>query len=307
MQLWKIIHSSVCGKTHILENIPNQDAIAVFPKVPDLINPPFICSIADGHGGKKYCFSDVGSSFAVKCANSVIFESVFNGEWNLDSINNQIIRESIGKKIVEEWKREVMNHYIHNAPYSLIVEKQPVKYSLPINEYSAYKMYGSTLISFFLYNDFLVILQLGDGDVLILFDDDKVVNPLIKSDELIANVTFSLSLPAAWKNFNIKVISLGNKNGEYYPPISCILVSTDGYSNSFSEYNGFMKVILDIREEVLSHPNGVIAGIDDINEMLPEWLNETSSQGSGDDISLVIACNVNCLESLKKIRNGSYE
>ncbi len=61
-----------------------------------------------------------------------------------------------------------------------------------------------------------------------------------------------------------------------------IIVSTDGYSNSFSTEKGFLKVGTDLVEMML------VDGVGIIEENLREWIDDTSSHGSGDDTSVSI-------------------
>jgi serine/threonine protein phosphatase PrpC len=59
-----------------------------------------------------------------------------------------------------------------------------------------------------------------------------------------------------------------------------ILLSTDGYANSFQDDSGFLKAARDIWEILRSD------GKDYVQKHLEEWLNETSEGGSGDDITV---------------------
>jgi serine/threonine protein phosphatase PrpC len=59
-----------------------------------------------------------------------------------------------------------------------------------------------------------------------------------------------------------------------------ILLSTDGYANSFKDDSGFLKAARDIWEILR------FDGKDYVQKHLEEWLNETSEGGSGDDITV---------------------
>ena len=61
-----------------------------------------------------------------------------------------------------------------------------------------------------------------------------------------------------------------------------ILLSTDGYANSFSDEAGFLRVGTDILEQIHTH------GVDWVKKSLHEWLCTATKQGSGDDITLGI-------------------
>jgi hypothetical protein len=59
-----------------------------------------------------------------------------------------------------------------------------------------------------------------------------------------------------------------------------ILLSTDGYANSFQNDTGFLKAARDIWGMLRSE------GRDYVQRHLEEWLNQTSEGGSGDDITV---------------------
>ncbi len=138
--------------------------------------------------------------------------------------------------------------------------------------------YGSTLLAVLASPDFLLFLQLGDGDILVVADDGTVTRPIPKDARLMANETTSLCTPYAWREVRVVFQPLVQS------PPALILVSTDGYANSFVSSADFEKVGPDylqfIREE----------GFDRVASHLDEWLRETAEQGSGDDITLGMIC-----------------
>lgn len=88
-----------------------------------------------------------------------------------------------------------------------------------------------------------------------------------------ANDTSSLCLHKPEKEFNIRVFRDLNEL------LEMIILSTDGYANSFSDEASFKKVgedFVKMKEE---------DGISVIDECLKDWLEETTRLGSGDDIS----------------------
>ena len=61
-----------------------------------------------------------------------------------------------------------------------------------------------------------------------------------------------------------------------------ILVSTDGYANSFREEHGFLAVGVDLMKMIRSE------GLGPIRKNLESWLREASELGSGDDVTVGI-------------------
>ena len=74
-----------------------------------------------------------------------------------------------------------------------------------------------------------------------------------------------------------------SKNENFLPAL--ILLTTDGYPNSFASAGDFEKVGTDLLE-IVQTPGGW----DRIERELETWLSEASRQGSGDDATLGIVC-----------------
>ena len=150
--------------------------------------------------------------------------------------------------------------------------------------------YGATILSVIITECYMVFLQLGDGDILVVSEDGEVMRPLPKDERLFANETTSLCSPYAWRDFRVRFQTIINS----LPAL--ILVSTNGYSNSFEKDEEFLKVGPDILDRLR------LDGLDVVNASLESWLLDVSRQGSGDDITLGIICRTDILE---KKRNSS--
>ena len=87
--------------------------------------------------------------------------------------------------------------------------------------------------------------------------------------------TTSLCQPEAWKDFRSSWVTK--------PALpSLVLLSTDGYANSFRSDEDFLKIGQDYLEIIRQQ------GIASLAEELPTILTEATQQGSGDDITLAI-------------------
>src|SRR6185437_6107909 len=122
---------------------------------------------------------------------------------------------------------------------------------------------------------FLAFWQIGDGDVVTVSADARVGRPLRGDERLIANETTSLCSDDAWRLFRVAI---------YGTTSPMILVSSDGFANSFADEPGFFQFGSDVLRIVVNE------GLDAVNEMLPGWLEEMTRRGSGDDISLGMIC-----------------
>jgi hypothetical protein len=125
---------------------------------------------------------------------------------------------------------------------------------------------------------FILYLQLGDGDIVAVNDRGEVRKPVAKDDRLLGNETTSLCLARAAQDMRVTVAPI---DGDI-PAL--VVVSTDGYANSFRDEEGFLKVGADLLEMIRAD------GLDPIAKSLADWLNDTSQHGSGDDITVGLLC-----------------
>ena len=103
---------------------------------------------------------------------------------------------------------------------------------------------------------------------------------LQRDPRLIANETTSLCMNKAWNEFQVHLEPYTKAMSRKMPAL--ILVSTDGYSNSFSTDEGFAKIGRDYLNMFKSH------SAEEVRQKLQGFLEETSEKGSGDDITLGI-------------------
>ena len=109
----------------------------------------------------------------------------------------------------------------------------------------------------------------------------NVTIPIKRDVRHIGNDTLSLCLKNAAKEFKIKLFRDLNHG------LSTIVMSTDGYSNSFSSEKDFLKVGTDLAEMIYADGMGVI------EENLKDWIEDTSNQGSGDDTTVSVLSRIN--------------
>jgi hypothetical protein len=138
-----------------------------------------------------------------------------------------------------------------------------------------YLAYGTTLIVVAITESYILYLQIGDGDILVVGDDGKSVEvPIPPDPSMVGNETASLCLPSAQNLFRSSFQNVG----ERLPDL--IAVSTDGYSNSFADTPSFQKIGPDFLRLIRSH------GIEHVRGEMGAWLDQVSERGSGDDITL---------------------
>ncbi len=270
---WRCSGKTVRGASHVRAGLPNQDALWWSPE--SGAGPPLILAISDGHGSAKSFRSHIGANFAVEQATKQIKNFVLE--------NNQRDRPAVQKQlpkiIVSQWLKAV-NLHIQEVPFTheewALLEKKEgaTARDAVVNRPSL--AYGATLLAVVVTEEFILYLQLGDGDILCVDSYGKTTRPFTLDERLIANQTTSLCIEDAWREVRVRLVP----HSENSPAL--ILVSTDGYSNSFRSETDFLQIGQDYQEMIRSR------GMDFVVQQLPNILSDTSQQGSGDDITLGI-------------------
>jgi len=258
---WQVVGQSVRGAVHERNGLPNQDAICWLPASGE--GSSIVLAVADGHGSARYSRSHIGASLAVESAAQLVHEFI-NGQADNLSLLKDAVEDWLPRALVRKWVEVVTDHF--NAD--------------PLNEESIVA-YGATLIVAAVSERFALYLQLGDGEILTVSESGEVTRPLTRDERLIANETTSLCAPDAWRDFRVSFQPLNHSSP------ALILLSTDGYPNSFRHESGFFKVGSDILQMIREH------GLAMVKDNLAVWLSDSTRAGSGDDVTLGILCSVN--------------
>lgn len=286
---WRVIGTSVRGAAHERSGLPNQDRIIWTPE--SGAGLPLIVSLSDGHGSTKAFRSDTGAELAVRAAQTACRSFLTSETEPLHpSSVKRWAEESLPRDIVRRWTDDVADDLaarpITKAELDQLRHKEGAEKQrqLALNPILAY---GATSLTAVFTESFILYLQLGDGDILAVSETGEVSRPLPKDERLIANETTSLSSEKAWRDFRaqLQVVSAS--------PPALIVVSSDGYGNSFRDDTDFLKVGPDILEALRSE------GLDKVNAKLGDWLTDASKTGSGDDISVGIICRTAALQVAK--------
>lgn len=303
-QSWRVIGRSVRGATHKRNGLPNQDSIDWWPKGGEGL--PVVLAVSDGHGSSKYFRSHIGAGLAVETALAVVGDFLggqsgdpsgqgdspespaAQGDAHLDLSNpteiDRAAKEHLPKLITRRWLEAVEKHIEENPldpegeELSKLEERdKEVAAAVRAAGKVTPVAYGATLLLVAVTASFILYAQLGDGDILIVSETEDVRRPVAGDERLIANETTSLCAKNAWNDFRVTV----QPTIETEPP-ALILLSTDGYANSFRTEESFLQVGPDVLRMVTS------SGLDSVERRLESWLNEASQAGSGDDITVGI-------------------
>jgi Protein phosphatase 2C len=273
---WRVIGSSVQGASHVRAGLGNQDAIGWIPA--EGIGAKVVVSVADGHGSPKSFRSATGARLAVEVSQTLAAEllTMRAGRVELSWVKDRLEQDA-PRRIIREWRARVSDD-LAQTPFTddefAWVRERDGQQGSELVERDPYLAYGSTLVTAVAAPSFMAFWQIGDGDVLTV-SKAGAGRPLAGDERLIANETTSLCSADAWKLFRVAVFGT---------PAPLIMVSTDGFSNSFRDDEGYFRFGSDILQMLSAE------GVDVVGERLSGWLGEMTNAGSGDDISLGIAC-----------------
>lgn len=260
---WNCIGTGVAGANHKRKGLPMQDA---YMSMVD--RDKLYVSLADGHGSSLCFRSDIGSSLAVLSAIEIIKHHAEQIIKLKDEKQREVATRNVSQAIIAYWSRQVLEH-LKRAPFlqdeiSSLSDEHKKRLSM-----NALLAYGSTLMLTVCSRSVVFGFSIGDGDA--IAEIDGAVSYLLNQDAEIGESTYSLCTPDVGPY--VKYYAMDSKKS------SCMLMSTDGYRKSFETDEDFFAVLRDIKK--LHDEDGISA----LNENLKTWLEETTEQGSGDDIS----------------------
>jgi serine/threonine protein phosphatase PrpC len=288
---WRVIGETVPGASHLRAGTPNQDSLLYVRESSRSL--PIVLSVSDGHGSPKCFRSDRGSRFAVKKAAYLVSEFLDERRGKFDAAEIESEKDYLSKEFVKRW-REAVEDDLKKEPFTEKefenLEKKSDAKARKLVEENPLLAYGATSLTVAVEEDFILYLQLGDGDILNVSAAGEVTKPLAEDPRLLANETTSLCLPKAEKDFRFSVRKISADESP-----AMILLSTDGYLNSFSSEAGFFQAGTDILE-MLAGENGFEA----VNDNLKGWLEEATRMGSGDDCTVAIIYRPDLLKNPEK-------
>jgi serine/threonine protein phosphatase PrpC len=297
---WQVVGRSVRGASHERSGMPNQDAIHWLPQ--SGAGTPLILALADGHGSAKHFRSQVGARLAVETAAEVVsdFLAGQSGGGNPSAIK-RAAEEWLPGAIVRRWLEAVTEHFGANGLSEVehdLLRAGSGRAATALGTVAGSSLalvYGATVLVAAVTESFAIFLQLGDGEILCVSDQGEVSRPLPSDERLFANETTSLCAPEAWRDFRVcfQMIS--------HTPPAIILLSTDGYPNSFRDESGFLKVGSDILEMIRADGD-----LRSVSENIETWLIDSTRAGSGDDVTLGIICRDDAARGAGR-RRGSSE
>jgi serine/threonine protein phosphatase PrpC len=261
--MWRVFGRSVRGASHRRRHAPNQDALGWS----EIQGGQVALVVADGHGSPACFRSRTGAELAVECSLSLLAE--FAGRLNFSNGFLDDVEPELKQQLIARW-REAVDAHLSATPFT---EEELKKLSQRAGR-THFTAYGSTLLAALAGEKHLVLLQIGDGDILIVSPNGQVIRPWPRDPRLLGVETTSLCTEDAVANIRLRVEPLTGASPRL------VLLCTDGYSNSFRADAGFLKVGTDLLEMIETD------GPASVEQNLEGWLQEASSLGSGDDVTV---------------------
>jgi hypothetical protein len=266
---WLALTASQLGAAHRTTGLPNQDAVAARHVGPDVL----VVAVADGHGHRRHFRSARGSQLAV----TVACEAAQELAARLDGYQTAapIESEALGTlvpAITGEW-RDAVREDAAADPFT------PREQASRGGD-DPLIAYGSTLLLAIAGRRWLVLVQIGDGDIMGIQPDGRPLLPVPRDPSLDGQQTTSLCGPRAEDEFRAAVVDTSTT------PLLGVMLATDGYGNAQMAEPWTDAVSADLAELINDRPPEWLAG------QLPLWASRcASADGSADDttIALLIA------------------
>jgi hypothetical protein len=273
------LHRSRCGASHQRRGVPCQDAsLSTSLHSADGL-PVGLMAVADGHGGSRYWLSDVGSRLACELAIQLASQDLAQqhlggGRPDQLQVVQRWLAEKLPGRIVAAWQEAIQADWQGR-------ELPPPHQDEPFSSQS----YGSTLALVVLTPHWWGHTGLGDWDLVLLSNHqpDRILSQ--EADQgLQGEATESLCLASASRCFAARtaVYSLTEEQRQ-----ACGLVlTTDGVRKSCAADDDHLALSRFLLEE--AQPCQTIAA--GSTERLDSSLDRISRDGSGDDVSVALAC-----------------
>jgi hypothetical protein len=267
---WLALTTSQLGAAHQGVGLPNQDAVAAHQIGPGVL----VAAVADGHGHWRHFRSARGSRLAVAVACEAARELAarLDGFETAAPIESQALGTLV-PAITGRW-RDAVRDDIAADPFS--AEEQGAR----LRGDDGLVAYGSTLLLVIAGRRWLVLVQIGDGDILGIQADGRPLLPVPADPWLDGHQTTSLCGLSAEEDFRVAVVDTSST------ALLGLMLATDGYGNAQTAEPWTDAVSADLAELISDYPPEWLAG------QLPLWASRcASADGSRDDttIALLIA------------------
>jgi hypothetical protein len=260
---------------------PNQDAVATERAGTCGV----VAAVADGHGHSRHLRSARGSRLAVKIGCQVAQQLADQIEENSEFFSQRapdgtasgpageiarLAEEFLVPAIVARWRDAALAD-VEADPFT------DAEQDMRRPGDDALIAYGSTLLLGIALLDWLILAQIGDGDVVAVRSDGQAMQPVPDDPQLDGLVTTSLCGADPHSDFRIAVVDAAQE------PLIAVLLATDGYGNA---------QVIEAWPGAFSKDLAWMLGERDLQwlaSQLPAWAARcASADGSADDTTVAL-------------------
>lgn len=267
----------VRGYKHILKDIPCEDYGA--KKETDSAK---IFVVSDGHGDPQLIRTNRGSKIICDVVSeelSVFEKQIADSGWEyklFDEEERELLIRQLIRSIMAKWTDRTYRDTEQDSFSEEELANSPKYASNLKKNIDVEVMYGATMIAALMTDQYLLLLQQGDGRCDVFDCNGKVSQPIPWDDRCFANVTTSLCDPDVIESCRYHVIDLKEN-----PIIACV-AGSDGVEDSFPEsmekthayYRKLLKYACD-------------HGVDELEDYLKDELSSLSKYYPGaDDVTV---------------------
>ena len=256
-----VFNYSNIGFRHLRNDTVIQDFSASY-----IDNERTIITCCDGHGGNKYIRSNAGSKFA----SDAIIDVLKNvSKSDIYGTKKEKAITSIRLSILCEWNRLVENDLANNKikATELLKLNEFEKFGLLSKPQSAY---GTTLAGAMVLGNSLIIVSIGDTEVLGV-RKGELVQLFDTSNDPAGNITYSMCQDDAYKYLRVLIFDKNSLDG--------VILCTDGLSGPYQSYDNFNASFV----KPMIHRLLIRHNYQDIKEDIKDIAEK---EGTGDDVSL---------------------
>lgn len=267
---------SVQGAGHIKRGIPREDH--------GVKREAALCKVfalGDGHGDSNCPRSAAGSQYVCEIAAEELV--TFAGDMAEHGWNRRLFNRSEADRLITQlvtsifgkWSCRV-NDDFHQNP---LTEQEEAEATAYIEAYRRGEriehIYGTTFIAGLVTEEYLLLLQQGDGRCVVFNQDGSASQPIPWDDRCFANVTTSVCDIDAVQSCRYHVVDLSQNR-----VIACVAGSDgveDSFPGSMDKMHAYYRSILKIACE---------EGVEALENHLDRTLPSLSENGSHDDITI---------------------
>jgi hypothetical protein len=263
---WQVCTAVVRGAAHELTGLPLQDAAGS-----RRVSGGLALAVADGHGNRRHFRSARGSELAVEAglgaAGALAARLAASPQAAAVAAT---ARAELVPAVLRQWQHAVQDD-LDERPLAagdlrLVRREDPL--TVP---------YGSTLLLAVLVSPWLLLCQIGDGDIVVVGPDGAATAPVPGDPLLDGQRTTSLCQPDAADVFRMAVLDLGRG------PVAAVLLATDGFGNAQTAEPWYPLFGADLLRLARQH------GPEWVRAQVPAWVARcASAEGSGDDAAAAL-------------------